>query len=219
MTRSLLLLLFALFVCGCSQSNPIPDLKLSNQTLTNANLEDLGNKLNELDTVLQNVSPKVHARLLPPADDDSIRALREALGDIQNDYLELWFTWHDGSTGGSAGLLPLGGALTSSEAIADRELNRSIPGLMPRRHHDIKLLDDGAGDGFFLDLSSPHGNVYYEMLEDPFPQSYGNFSQFLDFLHAVHKAGIADINPRGVVVFDESAYRSLEANHFGEIGR
>ena len=199
-------------------SDSISDARLSNQTLSIANRDDLSKKLNKLDSVLQNVSPSVYARLLPPADEDSINALREGLGGVQNDYLELWFTWHNGSTGGSAGLLPLGGAHTIAEAIADRQLNRSIPGLMPRRHRDIKLLDDGAGDGFFLDLSSPRGNVYYEMLEDPFPQSYGSFSQFLDFLYAVHAAGIAEINSRGVVVFDEVAYRALEARHFAEFG-
>lgn len=202
---------------GCAPAMPIPDLPLQDQKLSGSERDALRQKLDELDGAIQQTSPDVFVRLLPPADTQSIDDLRESLGGVQNDYLELWFSWHNGSTGGSAGLLPLGSAITSAEAIADRDMTRSVPGAMAHRRRDIKLLEDAAGDGFFLDLSSATGEVYYEMLEDPFPRSYGSFAEFLDFLHAVHSAGIAQINPRGVVVFDEAAYQSLETEHFAKI--
>lgn len=173
----------------------------------------------KLDSTLESNSPFVFEELAPPASPDEIEKLRTEFGGIEQPYLEAWFLWHNGGLTHPVCLLPLGGMLSISEAISDRSANQSLP--CPdygRRKRSIKLLDDDCGDGFFLDLSESPPQASYEMMEDPFPTRYGSILQLLQFIERVHAAGIASVNERGVVVFEDLKYQELEDQHLASIG-
>lgn len=92
-------------------------------------------------------------------------------------------------------------------------MERSLPFIDAKRRTAIKILDDGCGDGFFLDISSPAPRVFYHMLEDPSPRDYGTLEEFVRFIAKVHAAGIVSLETDGMVVFDLSAYEKLEREY------
>jgi hypothetical protein len=87
-----------------------------------------------------------------------------------------------------------------------------------KRRSALKILEDAAGDGFFLDVAIPRPRVFYHMLEDPFPQDYGTLAQFVSFIAEVHAAGLASAGEGGVVNFDLDRYAEIEADYLRRIG-
>jgi hypothetical protein len=111
-----------------------------------------------LDETLKNHSRFVFDELAPPATENEIGQLRATLGGAERPFLELWFKWHNGCNNHPIGILPLGEMLSINESVNKRTTIQSDPLVHQSRKRDIKLLDDGAGDGFFLNLSkSPPG--------------------------------------------------------------
>ena len=171
----------------------------------------------KLDDTLRKHSPFVYDELAPSATDAEIEKLRAELDVTERPYLELWFKWHNGCTDHPMRLLPLGDLISVDESIEDRSSIQDMPFVHQRRKRDIKLLDDGCGDGFFLDLTASPPRIYYEMLEDRFPTDYGTMLQFLQFIDRVHTAGITSVNEREIVIFDATAYQKLEAEHLSSV--
>jgi hypothetical protein len=172
-----------------------------------ADLKSLEASLERLDKVLSEKVPAIHANLAPGATDAEIADLRTSLEGNQIEALEVWFRWHNGCTGTPCRLLPLG----------DRSMIREIALVGNRRKAVIKILDDGAGDGFFLDITSPAPKVFYEMLEDPFPRYYGTLEEFADFITAVFDSGAITVNQAGEFDYDSDRYEELETAHLKQI--
>ncbi|NOX58159.1 MAG: SMI1/KNR4 family protein [Planctomycetes bacterium] len=167
--------------------------------------------LAKLETALKDNAPFVHAKLNPPATANELAALRAAFGGTQVQSLELWYQWHNGCSDHTIDLLPLGRMLSISESLQDRKLAQGIPFVDAKRKSALKILDDGSGDGFFLDVAAPNPRVFYHMLEDPYPCDYGSLEQFIEFILEVHTAGLASHDKNGMVDFDETRYEKIEA--------
>lgn len=108
--------------------------------------------------------------------------------------------------------------LSIAESIEDRRAIQSIPFVDTKRKQAIKLLDDGAGDGFFLDVSSSALRVFYHMLEDPWPTDYGPLDSFVEFLTQVHRAELAKVNENGMVDFDWEGYDAIQSDYLSKVG-
>lgn len=208
----LLVSLLSFIAIGCGGQPTV-----SSVTMTDAQRAELLAALEKLDETLEQHAPEIFKQFAPPASDDDIKELRSGLGGVDRPFLELWFRWHNGGQNGVVGLLPLGDALSIQEALADRAMNQSISMMHHSRRRDIKLLDDGAGDGYFLNLSSNPPRVYYEMLEDPAQTDYGTLAEFVDFIEQVHAAKITTVDDRGFVDFDWDAYSKLETKHLASL--
>jgi hypothetical protein len=198
---------------GCGQHAPV------NSNLSAQQQKALSASLAKLDDALKNASPFVFARLAPGATPDKIARLRSELGGAQIQSLELWYQWHDGCTDQTADLLPLGRMLSIEEALEDRNETQQIPLVDAKRKSALKILDDGAGDGFFLDIASPSPRVFYHMLEDPYPRDYGTLKEFVTFIRDVHAAGLASQNENGRVAFDLDRYQKMESEHLESISQ
>ncbi len=99
-----------------------------------------------------------------------------------------------------------------------RRTIQSIPFVDSKRKQAIKLLDDGAGDGFFLDVSSAAPRVFYHMLEDPGPRDYGPLDSFVEFLTQVHRSGLTAANENGTVDFDLDRYDAIQSDYLSGAG-
>jgi hypothetical protein len=108
--------------------------------------------------------------------------------------------------------------LSITESLADRKMIRDIPFVDAKRKSALKIMDDGAGDGFFLDIASATPRVFYHMLEDPYPRDYGTLQEFVDFITDVHAAGLATEREKGMVEFDLPRYQKVEAEYLAKIG-
>ena len=100
--------------------------------------------------------------------------------------------------------------LSISESTTDLVEIREIPFVHSRRKRSLKLLEDVAGDGFYIDLTDSKSRVFYEMLEDPYPTYYGTLDQFLTFIAKVHAAGIVTIDGQGMTSFPYDVYDRIE---------
>ena len=187
-------------------------------TLTDEQQNALNASLAELDQTLKDKAPFIFAKLAAPATDEHLSQLRAALGGVRIQSLELWYQWHNGCEGLDTHFLPLGRMLSISEALDDRNIERDIPLIDSKRKSALKILDDGAGDGFFFDIASPNPRVFYHMLEDPYPRDYGTLRQFVTFITQVHAAGLASENDNGMVVFDLDRYQQVESDYLRMIG-
>jgi hypothetical protein len=183
-----------------------------------AERESLVDALRTLDETLASKSPFIFDKLRPGANDEEIDALRAELGGAKIDCVEAWYRWHDGCDGRVTDVVPLGRMLSIAEALEDRELMQGIPFVDAKRKSALKILDDGAGDGFFLDIASSNPRVFYHMLEDPYPRDYGTLEEFVTFLNEVHAAGIASENEHGMVSFDSDRYQKIESDYLARIG-
>ena len=76
-----------------------------------------------------------------------------------------------------------------------------------------KTLDDRAGDGFFVDVTSPDPLVFYHMLEVPGPTYYGTFAEFATFIADGFDSGVLFVNASGKFDYDEARYEAHEAAH------
>ena len=174
--------------------------------------------LSKLEETLKNNSPFIFAKLAPAATDQEIANLRDELGGAQIDYLETWYRWHNGCRDRTTDFLPLGRMLSIHETLADRKMIQNIPFVDKKRKISLKILEDAAGDGFFIDLSIESPRVFYYMLEDPYPKDYGTLKDFVEFISSVHAAGIATENERGMVEFDLDLYHKVKNEYLTRIG-
>jgi hypothetical protein len=179
----------------------------------------LSASLAKLDDTLARKSPFIFAKLASPATAEDIRTLRIELGGAEIQCLELWYRWHNGCTGHITDVLPLGRMLSIAEALEDRKGIQGTPFVDAKRKSALKILDDGAGDGFFLDIVSPNPRVFYHMLEDPYPRDYGTLPEFVTFITDVHAAGLASENEHGMVAFDLDRYQKIEAKYLKGLGK
>jgi hypothetical protein len=207
----LLLCNSCLIATGCERQ------KVANTPAKPVDGKDLKEVLAELENVLEKNAPFVHAKLAPPATKDELLELRAGIGNVEMPSLEIWFQWHNGCQDALADLLPLGRMLSISEALQDRKQIRTIPFVDSKRKSALKILDDGTGDGFFVDITSSTPRVFYHMLEDPYPRDYGTLPEFVQFLVNVHSAKLASIDRRGMVDFDLQKYDALEEAHFEQL--
>lgn len=175
--------------------------------------------LRKLEDTLKNKSQFVAEKLARGAPEHEVDALRSALGGAHIECLEIWYRWHNGCTDRLTNILPLGRMLSIAEALEDRRAIQSIPFVDAKRKVALKILDDGAGDGFFLDVTSANPRVFYPMLEDPFPRDFGTLDEFVSFITEVHAPGLARQNEHGMVSFDWDRYQSMEAEYLQRIGR
>lgn len=202
----------AFLTTGCGERPAV------NSTLTVQQQNALNARLAELDRTLKEKAPFIFAKLAPPATDEQLSELRAALGGAQIQSLETWYQWRNGCEGVNTLILPLGRMLSISEALDDRKMIQDIPFVGSKRKGALMILEDGAGDGFFLDIASPNPRVFYHMLEDPYPRDYGTMQQFVTFITQVYAAELASEEDNGMVVFDLDRYEKLESNYLKMIG-
>jgi hypothetical protein len=206
-SRLLGVLLVVVLLAGCGRP-----ARVASSPLSAAEAQQLKDQLTRLDAALQRHSPALAGLLAPPAGATEIARLRAELNGAEIQPLELWFQWHDGSGKDTALIVPLGFFLSSRSALADRKAIRDIPFVQERRKSSIKLLEDGSGDGFFLDLTGPNPRVFYHMLEDGSTyQDFGRLDEFVGFIAQVHEAALGGANQSGRVDYDLKKYGALEA--------
>jgi hypothetical protein len=198
---------------GCGQPNPVDSSMSSNQK--NA----LTASLRQLEETLATKSPYIFAKLGSGATNEQLLPLRSELGGAQIECLELWYQWHNGCTDQITNVLPLGRMLSIAEAIDDRRLIKEVAFVDAKRKNAWKILDDGAGDGFFLEVTSANPRVFYHMLEDPYPRDYGTLQEFVAFIDVVHAAGVASEDANGMVEFDDDRYQKIEAEYLAKLGQ
>jgi hypothetical protein len=208
----LLIVLMASSSLGCGRE------KVVNSAISGKELDALRASLAKLEETLKTKSPFVFAKLAPAATDDEIKTLWNGLDGAQVQSLEVWYRWHNGCEGQFTDVLPLGRMLSIAEAIEDRKQIQTVPFVDAKRKSALKILEDGAGDGFFLDIASTRLRVFYHMLEDPYPRDYGTLEQFVTFIRDVHEAGLAKEKKDGMVEFDLKGYQTMEAEYFKRIG-
>jgi hypothetical protein len=177
----------------------------------------LSSGLAKLDATLREKTPFVTDSLAPPATDDELKLLWSELGGAQIECLETWYRWHNGCTSPTIDLIPLGRMLPIAEAIADRQQIQSIPFIDAKLRRSFKILEDLAGDGFYLDVTSPNPHVFYCMIEDPYPRYFGSMAEFIGFIESVHAAGLATKDEHGVD-FDFQRYQEMEAAYLQSVG-
>lgn len=216
MTRLLSLILLALLaLCSCSK----PGTPAANVALSPAEAQALSDGFARLDKVLAAKAVSIQTNLSPPAKDEEIAALRAALGGKKIDVLEAWFRWHNGGKDLRHDLLPLGRPMSVADSLEDRKSLQTIPFVGKLRKSSVKILDDGAGDGFFLDPTAAKPVVFYQMLEDPTPRVYGTMTEFVNFLASGFESGVLSTNAAGELAYDGKKYQALEAAHFRSLKR
>jgi hypothetical protein len=212
-TLAALALAFAMIFIGtgCGQPKAVSSLtSVEEQNVLQA-------RLTKLEETLKDKSPFIAAKLAPGATDENLAVLRSELNGAEIPILEIWYRWHNGCTEHTIDVLPLGHMLSIAESLEDRKRTQDIPYVDDKRKSPLKILDDGAGDGFFLDVASPQPRVFYHMLEDPFPRDYGTLPQFVDFISTVHVAGVASEGKNGMVNFELDRYQQLESEYLKHV--
>jgi hypothetical protein len=205
--RVFLVLILCCAAAGCSRPKAV------SSSMSQKEQDGLRAALDRLEDVLKTNSPFVAAKLLPPATKEELATLQAELGGAQVQTLEIWYGWHNGCQGSLTDLIPLGRMLSIAEAIDDRQMEQTIPFIDAKRRNSLKILPDAAGDGFFLDITSPTPRVYYHMLEDPSYEDFGTLEQLVNFIADVHAAGLASLNEHGMVAFDLDRYHEMETKY------
>ncbi len=216
--RILLVCLLSLSPAACKRKAALTSAPPAvSSTMDVDEQKSLNASLVELEAVLVAKAPFIHKKLAPLATNSQLTELRAGLGGARVQSLELWYQWHNGCSGRITNVLPLGRMLSISESLQDRNMIQNVPFVDQKRRNALKILDDGAGDGFFVDVASPSPRVFYHMLEDPFPRDYGTLPEFVQFIVQVHAAGLASLNNHGMVNFDMAGYAKLETKHFAKL--
>jgi hypothetical protein len=213
MIRPLVLVLSVLLLGSCSKPGA------ANVALSPAEAQALQESFARLDQVLAAKASSLHTNLAPPATVAEIAALRSALNGSTNFVLEAWFGWHNGARVRGTSLLPLGSPISIAEALEDRKLIQRIPLVDKLRKRSLKILDDGAGDGFFVDVTSAQPQVFYHMLEDGTPLYYGTLAEFVNFIATGFERGVLFVDANGKFGYDEKQYQALEQAHFKALGK
>jgi len=206
-----LLLSIALVATGCRRQDAV------GSTMSDKQQNALNANLAKLEDTLRDKSPFIFAKLAPSATNEELATLQSELGGVQIQGLELWYGWHNGCTDRGTDILPLGRMLSIAEALEDRKMTQGIPFVDAKRKNALKILEDGAGDGFFLDIASANPRVFYHMLEDPDPRDYGTLQEFVAFIRDVHAAGLATKKENGMVAFDLDRYQKVEADYLQKL--
>lgn len=193
--------------------------KSISSTLTAREKRELNNALQRLDDVLKEKAPALHANLNPPAGKAEIADLRGVLDGNTVESLEMWFQWHNGVSAAPASLLPLGEPISLRRAILERKRIGKIPLVDGLRKSSVKILEDGFGDGYFLDVTSSRPLVFYHMLEDPYPQYYGTLAEFANFIADGFESEVLFLNGAGEFDYDEAKFYALEEKHLNSASR
>lgn len=212
-TLSLLLLAASMLLCSCGKPRSVAS------SLTPASRQSLQASFDRLDRALQTHAPSLYTNLAPPATTNEIQTLRAAVNGNRIESLEAWYQWHNGAVTGIVNLLPLGYPLSVAEAMEDRRMLQGIPFVPKLRKNAVKLMDDGFGDGFFLDAMSPNPRVFYHMLEEPAPTYYGTMQDFVDFIASGFESGVLRVDEAGELAYDEQEYFRLEEEHLRQIAK
>ena len=172
------------------------------------------NSFQKLDSVLERKAKMLYEKLRPGACDSNLAILRHELCEVRSPFLEAWFSWHNGALKSPVHLLPLGYILSISELIDDR---RREGRLCNFRNHAIKLLEDGSGDGYFMDTSSNDGCIYYHMLQNPHPEYHGTLSEFVGFIADGFESDALYVDIEGDFGYMEDAYAKLERSYLSKV--
>jgi hypothetical protein len=207
MNRFVALIFLAAFLSSCSKPGAV------NVSLSSAEAQALQDAFARLDRALAEKAPAIYTNLAPPAAEADIAALHAALNGSTNAVLEAWFRWHNGWTNGYISLLPLGTPISIAEALEDRKMIQSIPFMDKVRRRSLKILDDGAGDGFFIDLTATKPVVFYQMLEEPSLHSYGTLTELVEFVASGFERGVFFVDGQGQFDYDEKAYEEMQSQH------
>lgn len=214
MTRLFTLIAIASLLCSCSK----PPVVVAPVSVAEA--QALQQSFARLDAVLAAKAAVIHTNLASPATAAELTGLRSALygsansAGSTNSVLEAWFGWHNGARVRGTSLLPLGEPLSIAEALEDRKMIQSIPFIAKLRKRSLKILEDGAGDGFFVDVTAARPRVFYHMLEDGTPQDYGTLAEFVDFIATGFERGVLFVDASGKFGYDDKQYQALEQEHF-----
>jgi hypothetical protein len=220
MRRLLAFIPIALLLWSCSK--PPVSVALApavSVALTSAEAQALAESFARLDKVLAANAAVIHTNLAPPATEADIAVLRAALNGATNFVLEAWFGWHNGALNLGTSLLPLGLPQSIAEALEDRKLIQSIPFIDKLRKRSLKILEDIAGDGFFVDVTSLKPRVFYHMLEDGTPRYYGTLTEFVNFIATGFESGVLSVDAKGQFNYDNQKYQVFEQEHFRAIGQ
>jgi hypothetical protein len=212
MTRLIALIPIALLLGSCSKPAAVTS------SLTPAEAQALTDSFARLELVLASKASAIHTNLAPPASEADIAALRTALNGTTNAALEAWFRWHNGARNRNTSLLPLGWSMSIAESLEERKMIQSVPFVDKLRKSAVKILDDGAGDGFFVDVTKAPPVVFYHMLEDPTPLAYGTMTEFVNFIATGFENEVFFINAAGEFAYAAQKYETLEAAHFRAVG-
>lgn len=143
-----------------------------------ASLEELLARLEEL---LKERAPKAYARLEPGIASGELQRIEAKLGVQLSDELRTLYSWHNGMSDSSEATLFSIYPFPSLNRLADERtagqldlrkasfLQRTLHSLMlGHRESWIAIFPDGAGDGYYVDLSRPasQGAVFYNFTED-----------------------------------------------------
>lgn len=206
------ILLLVVVLLGCGQPKVVSSGMSQNER------NSLSTALAKLDATLLDKTPLVADALAPPATDAELETLWSEFSGAKVECLEVWYRWHNGCTSRTIDVLPLGRVLSIEEAVDDRQQIQSVPFVDAKRRSAVKILEDGSGDGYFLDVTSPSPRVFYHMLEDPFPRYYGSLAEFVDFIESIHAAGLASRNEHGMVSFDLERYQEMKSEYLQTVG-
>jgi hypothetical protein len=185
--------------------------------MTDQEAEKLKAAFLNLEDVIVEKAPFISKKLADPASEKDIMVLRKGIGGVEIQRLEYWYKWHNGCVDYLTDIIPLGRMLSIRESLDDRAKIQKIPFVDSKRKNAIKILEDGAGDGFFLDLSVSTPRVFYHMLEDPFPRDYGTLEDFVLFIKEVHSSGVSSAGENGKVDFDLEKYHKLETEYLSKL--
>ncbi|MDF1753138.1 MAG: hypothetical protein P1U89_10220 [Verrucomicrobiales bacterium] len=179
--------------------------------LTEEELTRLDAAFERLDRVLESNAPNIHKQLHPGSTEEDLDRLRICLSGNQVECLEKWFSWHNGS---SEEILPAGLPISVARSVEDQRISETLPFVPPVRQNSVKILDNSAGDGFFMDVNSETPLVFHHMLEDPEnPIWFGTLPEFIDFIATGFESGILFEDEEGNFDFDEAKYEELMTKH------
>ncbi|MBK1790051.1 SMI1/KNR4 family protein [Persicirhabdus sediminis] len=210
--KLLLSIALSVLFLGCEKpANSSKNFKVQSSLMTESEISSFDDALAKLDTVMSEKAPLLHGKFAPGATDEDIAQLREALGGHEITSLEAWFRWHNGPKERFLGLVPLGEVVSIKQAIEYRE-SLSMAGAS-LRGSSVMIMEDGAGDGYFLDITSDPPRVFYEMMEDPYPTYYGSLPEFVDFIIKGFSSEVFSEDAKGWFVEDEDRFEAFEKNY------
>ncbi len=182
----------------------VPELR--EYRLTAPERSDLDNAVARLQQQLREKAPALAARHRP-LPESTRRFLREQLGGVVVEPLEVWLEFSNGLN--EQEIMPLGEPMDITAAAGLFLISRQpwFRGLSPERADCLMLLHDGAGDGYFLKLAGDAPEVYYDMQEVPGDAfRLGNLTDFLNFL--------ADGLEQGIWTFDDNGHIHYDMENF-----
>ena len=178
---------------------------------------ELSANLKRIEVALGSSAPEYSKNLSAGATLDELTGLRRELDGNQVEALEVWFGWHNGASGSGCTLIPLGSMTSLKDALQERKEIRKIPFIGKERKSGIKILDDGCGDGYYLDVTSSSPRVFYHMIEDGGQSYYGSLAQFSGFIASCWEAGLFVPNKKGYIDYDEAEYLRAEEEYLDGI--